>query len=1290
MPRCNTCSSPMVKGVADAGPYEGQRIWVCQSGSSLHHPPRHGSTPPAGIPTRPADIPKRVTTADPKAVKPNEDSGRNREFVPKRRVLWSDSTVTHRAKNGWRAYYASAGASMRSVPDERWASLANCWVARRTPRGTTRPPTELGRRQVVATLRKLLARGSAPPLHPDAERLLLRREDLADRIIETGIRGDAAPKLDPRWSLAQGAFAVPDGGQATFELGLTDAASNSEAEFVQLVRERVPHAVRWLTPQPALDALLASGSRNVGNATKLASLQEDRRRNDFLCSAPGAAPFVIDIDGSQHQQAQAADDLRDAALSNIGIETFRIPTSELRAGSQRHDGLNRTLDELRRLPTPSKDPDSLVWAAIQVHRLVLGLCEAMDAGWLDGDTWHIEVHDPSSGAVELVGPYLGLLDALDIMWNNRASAPHCVVFSCDVQSRQYVRIAPGVFEERPFSGQPPGVAAVQIRLDCDRTPCEPLPDDPNERTVIVRSCGVPVLFVDETQGLPERIAAFEGCESDNDQRAAIESVLKAVFAKEALREGQMEAITEILEGRDCAVLLPTGGGKSMIYQLAGLCMPGVTLVIDPIVALIEDQIEGLLGHGIDRGLGITSESRDLQDQLSDAYFAFLSPERLQRQQFRNQLTEISKQSPVSIAVVDEAHCVSEWGHDFRTAYLNFGTTLRHVCRGETGPPPLLALTGTASRPVLKDVLHQLGISRTRENSVIRPATFDRPELNYRVVRTRPERREAELKGELRALPGRFGATRATFFAPEVGYSGIVFVRTVKGPKGVTPTWNAVTELDQSATRYSGREPEGVRPADFALLKKRWAADFKQDRATTMVATNAFGMGIDKSNIRWVIHYGLPSSIEAFYQEVGRAGRDGAPAWCVWMLTDDDRDLNAQLLRTGRKSEKRDDVSTALYFLHQSFPPRSTEHSALMAVYERLSSNRNQIQLTVSGSDSGVGKRALHRLAVLSHVTDYTVEGFGRSEVAQVQSQQCSPDDIVEGLLSFVERSAPGRLESVRSEADRHYLTVRDAVEQCGKLLIDVIYDTVVQARLRSLREMWLVASEAESDGEALRERILAYLNEGDISRRMEELADQPTFSFDDWLTNWVSQGGEPAARSLADESPDEVAGIFVSEGDTQEWRSAAARLLGSYPEHPGLLASRGLAEAMLRDSDLRQFEQNMSDALTSALERYETDRSEIEQLLAGLVRALTGRSGDRIEDSLARSALQRAERNPYHLVAGLLGTVANARAVDGEITDWLDDHWHQHQQLAVLKLAQSVEFANDVGDAALARYEGKR
>ncbi|MCY3949974.1 MAG: DUF559 domain-containing protein [Acidimicrobiaceae bacterium] len=288
------------------------------------------------------------------------------------------------------------------------------------------------------------------------------------------------------------AFSVPETPErppAAFEDGLTDDNSPPEAEFVAVVQERVPHAVRWLTPQAPLDRLLAAGGDDGGPPRWLGDLHESQRRVDFLCSAPGAAPFVIEIDGQQHCDAQATDDLRDNALVAIGIETFRVPNRELRAESQQHEHLDQALDELRQLPMPPAKIDGLVWGAVQAHRLVLGLCEAMDAGWLDGDSWHIDVRDPTSTAAEIMAPYLELFDALDIMWNRGASAPRRVVFTCDDQTHLFVRISPGEFEKRPPHRPPLDAADVQIRLECDLTPSQPLPGDapePDSHRALVR------------------------------------------------------------------------------------------------------------------------------------------------------------------------------------------------------------------------------------------------------------------------------------------------------------------------------------------------------------------------------------------------------------------------------------------------------------------------------------------------------------------------------------------------------------------------------------------------------------------------------------------------------------------------------------------------------------------------------------------------------------------------------------------------------------------------------------
>ena len=1149
-------------------------------------------------------------------------------------------------------------------------------------------------------MRKLLARGTAPPLHPDAERDLLKARGLGSRIV----KADAAGDMDPPTSLTSSDFTVPGGGEVSFDYGLARGdysssdlvqmtESNREREFVEWVAGEAPASLRWLTPQPALDLLVAAaeGTRGLGGP-------DDQRRCDFLFSPPGAQPVVFEVDGAQHEEQREEDLNRDRLLRSIGIATIRVSTTELDEGTGR--GLRAVEEVLQRHPGfATNGIEPLVWAPIQVHRLVLGLCEAIDAGWLSGNRWHVEVHDQTGLAVNLVGPYLGLLDALDCLWGSRTTAPSGVEFVCADRRLGYARMATGRYEAaeitRPLSEQ----GDVRIFLDCDRTPCEPLPEDHEIPAVVIRSTGVPVLVSDNPAGPLTRIEPFASCDSDEDRRAALEAVMRAVFAKPELREGQFEALTEVVAGHDCAVLLPTGAGKSMIYQLAGLCLPGSTLVVDPLVALMEDQIHGLRMHGIDRAVGISSRTRDLPREPGDAHFIFVTPERLQRQKFRNELAAAAQTTPVNLAVIDEAHCVSEWGHDFRPAYLNFGMTLRGACNGALGEPPLLALTGTASRAVLKDVLFQLGIRQENENSIVRPSTFDRPELSYRVVLATPDDSEARLQGELRAMSGYFGAVAATFFEPtgrSNTYSGIVFVPTVNGWHGVTETRTLVSALVPTAVRYSGSAPNDSDGRDWDREKSVSAAGFKDNQAAAIVTTKAFGMGIDKPNIRWIVHYGLPGSVEAFYQEVGRAGRDGHEARSVLILTERNRERNGQRLwrdggtgsgTGGSGRRNRDDVATALYFHDGSFPAKEAEHSRLLQIFDTLEADDRRVILATDGGSSDAGKRALHRLAMLSVVDDYCLEGQGRSEVAVVRCRERAPSDIVEGLLGLVGRSDPGRREVMRAEADVQYSTLRAAVDRCGRMLIDFVYDTIEGARRRSLREMWLAAGDAESDGGIMRERILGYLTEGDIARRVQELAEH-RFAFSDWTHAWtatavqIDEGEGPSG----DSSPEDVAGIVVSESDTREWRSATARLLASYPDHPGLLASRGLAETMLPDGDTREFEQNLEQSLSRARDQYGANESEVEQLILWLLHLFSANVGDSAFDSAARSALERAGKEPADLAAGVLAASQRAGAATAAVETWLDDNWHKGAHLAVLRLAKSLDAANELALTATTRY----
>ena len=464
--------------------------------------------------------------------------------------------------------------------------------------------------------------------------------------------------------------------------------------------------------------------------------------------------------------------------------------------------------------------------------------------------------------------------------------------------------------------------------------------------------------------------------------------MRGTFGLDEFRPGQEAVIGSIVAGRDTIAVMPTGAGKSLCYQLPALHLPGITLVVSPLIALMKDQTDKLRALGVRaRQVNSAIDPSELSDALEaihkgDVEFVFATPERLEDPVF----IRLLRQHHVDLFVVDEAHCLSEWGHDFRPAFLGLGAVVKAV-----GSPPVLALTATATDRVLDDISSQLGLRD--------PATFNlgiyRPNLQYQVRRTASETAKAQNLVELlRTLEGH----------------GIIYCATVKNCEAVA---RILEGEGITADKYHGR---------MGAARRREVQDrFMADDLKAIVATNAFGMGIDKPDIRFVVHYDMPGSLESYYQESGRAGRDAAAASCILLYRLEDRRTH-QYFMGGRYPNAEDIIAIRDALVALNGATEAIPLAALQAHAANTATSRARSVLTVMKEAGIVRELRGSRF----RLNDSDADGDRLEEVAHAYAARKEADRTKLERMTGYAQSAMCRWKLLLD-----YFSEPETLERCG-------------------------------------------------------------------------------------------------------------------------------------------------------------------------------------------------------------------------------------------------------------------
>jgi len=1027
-------------------------------------------------------------------------------------------------------------------------------------------------RLVLLVTKKILTRGRITLLSPSLEKKL--RETLKPEF------DDAPIDLSQYLGLIkhnQSTTAWFDGKT----IAKLDGKKPEHFFYEDILQEHLgPYFKKFILPQVYFSSF--AGASASDNPTSF-------QRVDFLITTPDKS-FVVELDDPNHIGHESRDDNRINLLRSKGFQTIRINNDELI--EKNGQGLNELSDALKGCKVSAiesiSDTDKYLLAVKLAYQFQLTFLESLLAGVFSLNKEKVTIcFDSSSVTFSKNETDIIISAAFDDLMELLKNL--CELYEIE---NIFTSLSVTVSDNIENTSDP----VITFNENCSK----------NTRCLIIQDISFPYTIAHNE----ERLSRFKIA---NPQEQVLKYFLNYVFRFEYFLEGQSEAIRRALQGKDAVVLLPTGAGKSIAFQLASLVLPGVTIVIDPITALIDDQKENLFRKGIDRVEGITGQvegrrrSQLIQSFSQGEYiFCYIAPERLQIDEFRNNLKSLTVNTPISLIAIDEAHCVSEWGHDFRTAYLNIGRTTRECCTSHGQVPPLLALTGTASNAVLRDVLRELEIKDFE--AIITPKTFDREELHFAVFECNSDQKPHVLRTVFQQfLPNKMRSSFNSFFRSQKENTncGIVFCPHAGGSYGVIENSNLISSLGVESKFYSGGKPkEFTAQEDWTNFKRRTASGFKNNKFPVLVATKSFGMGIDKPNIRFTVHVGLPSSIESYYQEAGRAGRDRGNAHSVLILSNDFKERTKKLLhpdatieqlnrimKEERDFDTDDDVTRALWFHLNAFRGVDKELIDIEYIMSQIGGLESPRKINVV-FNRGVRnnlEKSVHRLLLLGIINDYTIDYA--TEEFRIRISGIEKEMVIDQCCRYIEGYNRGRVAQERAKLLEYIdQPFNSFVLKAAQILIAFIYDTIEKGRRRAFVEILSMAEEAASTSEdqdnLIRQRVLRYLETTHSEEIQQVLDDVGSFN----NLKIIFDGGVKSSTG-------EMIGGVRSSKDAAEIRGQVARYLESYPDHPGLLYLRALSEIYCTNPDIEIAYQNIQAACDFSFSRYQISKDKLYDIL---------------------------------------------------------------------------------------------